>query len=693
MGLISGYPLWLIFFCIVLGAVYASVLYTGKKSKKWRREIRLLLFGLRFVVVTLLAFFLTEPLIRLNVKVTNNPVLIVATDNSKSMISSSDSDFVRNELSEYLNKWLDKTNKELEIVQYHFSDSLYVGPVNEYNGNITDIGNAFDEIRNRYINKNVAGLVLISDGINNSGVNPLYSAEKIQFPVFTVVVGDTTTLLDVAITSLNGNRKVVYNNFFPIEFSISALQAAGQNINIKVWHNEKEIFNSKTAINENIFSRVFNIRGFAEKKGLNKVVVSVSALKDEKNTANNTRVFYFDVVEDEKKVLIVASSPHPDIRALRSTLETNLNYSVKVITGEANVGDINDYDLLILHQIPSNTTRSNIIFDKAKSAKIPVWLITGANTNYAAFNSLNAGATVRVRSNSSNDVLGTINENFSLFSVPRHEADFIKTLPPVSAAFGDYSIMAGTEVLIYQRVGSVVTSQPLLCISQVQGQRWALLFGEGIWRWKIFDFQRNKSHALFDSFMSRIAQFLSQNSDRSRFRVIHETTHSETEPVRFYAELYNQNFELINSEPVELNLRDASGKNYSYTFMPDGSGYSLNCGRLRPGEYSFSATVKSKLYPYSQSGRITVDNFNPELADLRADYNMLGLIAQQTGGIMVKPENLNNINEYLHKNNLIQSTYYRENKYIDLLDWKWILFLILAFTSLEWIIRKREGYY
>jgi hypothetical protein len=144
---------------------------------------------------------------------------------------------------------------------------------------------------------------------------------------------------------------------------------------------------------------------------------------------------------------------------------------------------------------------------------------------------------------------------------------------------------------------------------------------------------------------------------------------------------------------VELNLRDASGKNYSYTFMPDGSGYSLNCGRLRPGEYSFSATVKSKLYPYSQSGRITVDNFNPELADLRADYNMLGLIAQQTGGIMVKPENLNNINEYLHKNNLIQSTYYRENKYIDLLDWKWILFLILAFTSLEWIIRKREGYY
>ena len=693
MGLISGYPLWLIIVCIALGAAYAAVLYTGKKSKKWRPGIRTFLFSLRFVVVTLLAFFLLEPLIRLNVKVTNNPVLIVASDNSRSMTASADSDFVRNKLPGLLNDWLGKMENNLEIARYHFSDSLHAGPQADYNGGLTDIGNVFDEIRNRYINKNVAGIVLISDGIYNTGMNPLTAAEQIQAPVFTVSVGDTSIHTDAAITSLTGNREVVFNNYFPVEFSVSALQAAGQSMQVKVTHNEKDIFNSRLDISGNQFSRVFNIRGFADKKGLNKIVVSVSVLKGEKNITNNSRVFYFNVADEEKKVLIVASAPHPDVRAIRTSLESNLNYSVKTITGEANAGDISGYDLLILHQIPSAVTRNSALIEKAKTARIPVWMITGSNTNYALLNALNAGVTVRVRSAAANEVLGVVNENFALFSIPQQEADFVKTMPPLTAAFGDYGVTAGTDVLMYQRVGNVITSQPLLCMSQVQGQRWAFLLGEGIWRWKLYDFQRNRSHELFDSFMSRIAQFLCQNSDRSRFRVIYEPTHSETEAITFNAELFNQNFELINSEPIDLILRDSVGKNFACSFLPDGSGYSLNCGRLRPGEYSFTAQVKSKQYPYTQSGKITVDSYNPELASTRADFNMMKLIAQQTGGIMVSPDKLNDISDFLEKNNLIQSTYYRENKYIDLLEWKWILFIILALVTTEWVIRKREGYY
>lgn len=693
MGLISGYSLWLIVLCIALGAAYAAVLYTGKKSKKWRSGIRSFLFILRFVAVSLLAFFLLEPLIRLNVKITNNPVLIVATDNSKSMTASADSDFVKNKLPEIVDQWLNGLQDELEIARYHFSDSLLAGPNADYSGNLTDIGNVFNEIRSRYINKNVAGIVLISDGIYNTGSNPLTAAEQIQTPVFTVAVGDTSIHTDAAITSLTGNRDVIFNNYFPVEFSVTAQQATGQSIQVKVTHNDKEIYNHNSEILGNQFSRVFNVRGFADKKGLNKIVVSVSFLKGEKNTANNTRVFYFNVADDVKKVLIVTSAPHPDIRAIRTSLELNLNYSVKAVTGEANAGDIADYDLLILHQIPAASTRNSALIEKAKAARIPVWMITGANTNYASLNALNAGVTVRVRSAAPNEVLGVLNENFSLFSVPQQEADFVKAMPPLSAAFGDYSISAGTDVLIYQRIGNVISSQPLLCMSQVEGQRWAFLLGEGVWRWKLYNFQRNNSHEMFDSFMSRIAQFLCQNSDRSRFRVIYEPTHSETEAITFNAELFNQNFELVNSEPIDLILRDSTGKNYACSFLPDGSGYSLNCGRMRPGEYSFTAQVKSKQYPYSQSGRITVDSYNPELASTRADFNILRLIAQQTGGIMANPEKLNDISDFLEKNNLIQSTYYRENKYIDLLEWKWILFIILALVSAEWIIRKREGYY
>jgi len=693
MGLISGYPLWMIVLCVALGAAYAIVLYTGKHSEKWRPGIRRLLFALRFIVVTVLAFLLLEPLIRFNTKIPDNPVLVVLTDNSRSMTATGDSAFVKNKLPALLNDWADAGSDRLEIVRYYFSDSLKTGSKADYAGQLTNIGEALSEIRTRYINKNLIGVVLVSDGIYNTGVSPLSAAEQIQVPVFTVPVGDTAAHTDAAISSLTGNREVVFNNYFPIEFSVLAQQARGQKMTLKVTHNNKEIQNQLIDIQGNEFSRVFNLKGFATEKGLNKIVVSLSVLQGEKNIANNTRVFYFNVVDDVKKVLIVASAPHPDIRAIRTTLETNLNYTVKTVIGEAAAGDISGYDLLILHQIPASGTRNSALISKAKETRVPVWIITGANTNYAAMNTLNAGVTIRTKSGTASEATGVLNENFSLFTVPQQEAGFVKSMPPLLAPFGDYTMAAGTEALVFQKIGSVISSQPLLCMSQVNSQRWAFLLGEGLWKWKMYDFQRNKSFELFDSFISRIAQFLCQNSDRSRFRVIYEPTHSETEPVRFGAELFNQNFELINNVPVELVLKDASGKTFNYSFIEDGSGYSLNCGKLKPGEYSFTATVKSKLYPYAQSGKITVDSFDPELANTRADFNMMKLLAQQTGGRVINAENLDDIFAFLEKENRIQTTYFRENKYIDLLEWTWLLIILIALVSTEWIIRKREGYY
>jgi hypothetical protein len=232
----------------------------------------------------------------------------------------------------------------------------------------------------------------------------------------------------------------------------------------------------------------------------------------------------------------------------------------------------------------------------------------------------------------------------------------------------------------------------LLSISQVGNQRWAFLLGDGIWRWRLYDYQRNKNFNLFNSFFSRIAQFLCQNSDRSRFRVIYEPTNYETENIKFSAELYNQNFELINSEIVELKLFSNS-ENYNFTFVPDGSGYSLNCGRLKSGEYNFTATVKSAKYPYSQSGKITIDDYNPEFAETKADFNLMNQIAMQTGGISVDIENLDEINKFLESKKLIQTSYIKEKKYIEIVDWKWILLIIILLVSIEWVVRKREGFY
>lgn len=692
MSIVSEYPFWLIIFCIALGAIYASVLYTGKNSKKWHKNIRRLLFILRFIAVTLLAFMLLEPFFKVNTKIKQKPILAVVTDNSASMVATKDSVFIKNELPKKISSFTKSVSKDINVEHYNFGDSIRIGQNYNFDNKFTDLGNSFIDLKNRYISKNLIGIVLFSDGIYNTGINPMLAAEQIHVPVFSVALGDTNIYTDVSISSLTSNRETVFNNYFPIEFSISATEATNKNVQVNVFLNDKNIFSRDVLINEKSFSKIFNVNGFADKKGLNKIYVSVSSLQNEINKVNNSRTFYFNVNEDKKKILIVSNFPHPDVRALRQTLETNLNYDVKSVISESNSGDIADYDLIIAHQIPSINRGSSTLLEKAKSANTPVWIIAGNKTNFKVLNALNAGISVRVRDASENKITAIVNEKFELFNIPQNEIDFVKSMPPLNSVFGEFSTSFGANILLWQKIGSIVSSQPLLSISQVENQRWAFLLGDGIWRWRLYDYQRNKNFNLFNSFFSRIAQFLCQNSDRSRFRVIYEPTNYETENIKFSAELYNQNFELINSEIVELKLFSNS-ENYNFTFVPDGSGYSLNCGRLKSGEYNFTATVKSAKYPYSQSGKITIDDYNPEFAETKADFNLMNQIAIQTGGISVDIENLDEINKFLESKKLIQTSYIKEKKYIEIVDWKWILLIIILLVSIEWVVRKREGFY
>ncbi len=583
---------------------------------------------------------------------------------------------------------------DVETVFYEFADSLRpASDTAAFLGSLTNYSLVFEGLRNRYVNRNLVGIIFVSDGIVNSGASPLSAASQISVPLFTLPVGDTSTRLDAAVNSLTGNREVVFNNYFPIEFSIIADQADGKPVQVTVTHNNKELLKQTIEIQGNRFARLFNVKGMADQKGLNKVVVSITPIDGEQNVVNNQRVFYFNVADEQKKVLIVSSAPHPDVSAIRKTLEGNLNYQVTEVVGEQNTPALTDYDLLVLHQIPSSGARSNQIPDIASKSRIPVWIIGGQQTHWASLNAIKSGVSVRLRGNSASDVTAVANENFPLFSVSRQESDFIKSMPPLQVPFADISVSAGVDILLYQKVGSVVSSQPLICFSSVNNQRWAFMIGEGLWRWRMYDYRTNRSHDRFDAFVSRMAQFLSQNADRSRFRLLYEPTHTELEPVRFTAELYNENFELVNSEPVDLVMMNELGHELRFAFMPDGSGYALNCGRLQPGEYTFTARVRSTKYPYSQSGKLTVDRYNPELANMKADHNLLRQLSLQTGGLMVHRDSLDQIAQFLDENNRLQSKYHYEENYIDLLEWKWLLLILLALMSLEWIIRKREGYY
>jgi hypothetical protein len=60
---------------------------------------------------------------------------------------------------------------------------------------------------------------------------------------------------------------------------------------------------------------------------------------------------------------------------------------------------------------------------------------------------------------------------------------------------------------------------------------------------------------------------------------------------------------------------------------------------------------------------------------------------------MVYPKDLDKLVNKLNSRDDIKPISYSEKKLTDLINLKWIFFLILALLSVEWFMRKRNGAY
>src|SRR4026209_1055060 len=94
---------WLILLCIAAGLAYAFVLYRNDSAfTEVRTWLRRLMFLFRALVVALIAFFLLSPMIRSTTRQVEKPIVIIAQDNSSSVVMNKDSAFYQKQYKEAL---------------------------------------------------------------------------------------------------------------------------------------------------------------------------------------------------------------------------------------------------------------------------------------------------------------------------------------------------------------------------------------------------------------------------------------------------------------------------------------------------------------------------------------------------------------------------------------------------------------
>lgn len=649
----------------------------------------------RFVVVTVLAILLLKPLIQSESQKIEKPIVVIAQDDTESIVFDKDSSYYRGEYQTKLSQLIESLSEDYEVKLFSFGDQISDSIRFNFDQKQTDLSQLFGEIESRYYGRNLGAVILASDGIYNKGNNPLYGSDFMNSTtIYTIALGDTNKKKDLAISNVAHNKLAYLGNDFPVEVVIRSDFFNGEKCKVSILKNGQILASEITDITS--ANQVISVPFKIEAKNVGKQIYSIQVdpLNDEFTLVNNQQDILIEVLDNKQKILMVTASPHPDIAAMKGAVEKNVNYEVNVVSIEDYKGGLDEYSLVVLHQIPSVNGGEQKLIKDLETSKLPCLFVIGGQTNIAAFNNLKSGLTI-VGPKGTTDAKPSINNGFTGFTIEDGVKQLIPNLPPIQIPFAsDYKVTNAVKVLLYQKIGNAVTNYPLIGFSSDDDSKTGFVVGEGIWRWKFQDFIKNNNNIAFESMVTKMIQFLALKEDKSKFRVSSESEFLENEKVIFNAELYNDIYELVNESEVNITITNENGDEYPVkTFSKAGKSYRLDAGNFSPGKYNYKAVTSFNGKTYTVEGDFVVKELKVEFANTVADYSLLFNLADKTGGKLFSKDDFSALKEELKENNKIAAVSYVNQELTDVIKWKWILILILTLLSLEWFLRKRYGAY
>lgn len=691
------YPSWYLFLCLLLGLAYAAGLYfrdkTFAEQSPWLRRG---LGAVRFASATLLAILLLQPLLKSLLTDTKKPVVVLAQDQSESIGTSLNGDA----LATYRAGWENlraELAKKYEVKEYAFGSEVREGVNFEMTDKVSNLSQMVTEVLQQYDNQNLGALVMATDGIYNEGSNPLYAGTKLNVPVFTVALGDTIQRKDLVLKRVFHNKIAYLGDKFNVQIDIAARNCAGSTTTLSISKIEgsatKNLQQIPIPIDKSDFFTTREIVLDASQAGVQRYRLTLTSVQGEASPVNNSKDFFVDVLDARQKLLILANAPHPDVSALKQTLERNKNYVVTVAYIKTLKENVADFDFVVLHNLPSSTNDASAVLNVLNARKISRMFIVGTQTNLTRFNQVQPLLTIQGDQRNTNEVQGILNPSFSLFTLDETLQNNLPVFNPLIAPFGDFQARGNAQVLLYQRIGRVDTKYPLLLFGEENDIKVAVLAAEGIYRWRLFDYLQHQNHDIFAELVGKNFQYVTVKADKRRFRIsVSKRIFNENEPVLLDAELYNESYELINEPDVSLSITNSEGKDFNYIFNKTSKSYTLNAGVFPVGDYRFRGSVLHNGQNLTFDDQFSVQPIQLELYETTADHAMLRRLSQEFGGQFFYPGQLASLSDTLLAKD-IKPVIYSTSRTRSVINLKWIFFLLLGMLSLEWFLRRYFGAY
>jgi len=678
------------------------------------RLLRTVLIILRTLGLFLLFLVLGEPLLSLVFHRTERPVLAVLVDQSKSMtIRDRGGDrkeilqnLIQSEPFQKLGSVADVTtgvfDTRMRMIDSFASDSL------TFQADATNIGDAIRQVRSELEGRNLQAVLLVSDGNATTGPNSLAEAEELGVPVFTLGIGDTSMSKDLLLQKVLANTVAYVGTKVLVNATLRSSGFERERVEVALLEDGTLRDQKTVTLEPGIRQYDVPLSFVPSADGSRKITVEVSQLAGELSAQNNRSSVYVKVLKNKMRVLLFAGSPSADVASVRRAIQDDPNCTLKTFI-ERNSGqfyegtpmaeDVNNAECFVLVGYPTSASSTALLRSLADqcSAGKGILTILSRTIDLQKLQQLQSVIPFVIpqrRGEEAHTFLSVVEAQRNspiLRSLP--SAEVWSKLPPVFVPDEPLKAKPESEILAFGRIQALSTTEPLLMLRRVNRTKSISLACYGFWRWGTYADGIPGAERLLENLMRNSIRWLVTTEDEKpvQVRPVKEIF-AGTEPVEFTAQVYDENYLPLQEAEVFLSV-ERGGQTSQLTLSSLGNGrFEGSFDPLPEGDYTYVASAFAAGDELAkQQGSFSVGGLNAEYMDTRMNRHLLQQIAARTGGKYYDPQDLSRLQRDVSALTDFRPRVVSIAHETELWNVRWMMALMIAFFSMEWFLRKRNG--
>src|SRR5690606_21291098 len=207
------------------------------------------------------------------------------------------------------------------------------------------------------------------------------------------------------------------------------------------------------------------------------------------------------------------------------------------------------------------------------------------------------------------------------------------------------------------------------------------------WKWRVQSYRNDQTFENFDDFLGKLIFYLSASKGKNRLVLDYGSIYNNSSETKIKATYFDETFAFDANASINIKVGNISTNTSTEVpmLLKDGY-YEADLSNLSPGKYDFTATVTKE--NLNRSGSFTILDFDAEKQFTSSNYGKLNRLAKNTEGKLYFPDQLDSLAMALENDPKLIPVQKSKQIVVPLIDFKFLLGIIIAVLALEWFIRK-----